>query len=497
MTTPHTSTSPVSLSYVAALRGFLPRRPGDGFVYAQANCHAPETLIALAASNPEGKFYGLVGDADTSARATRLAAIRKVTNVWFLAMKATHLAKGDATLPPLDFLVCDDSQLAMPVSERTAVFDCATTLLKDGGLFNYTYRVMTDGTDALRYMIREITPDASADHAKALLPAFRQLGELFFKKNPALAAKLDQAVARGVPDEFFALFDQGESRSTTNETGEAMRARQMIYAGDADVSYNYVELSIPADVQPLVDGCAENYHYENFKDFAALRQVRSDIWCKPPVEMSQNPAELYGPFAYGIVAPNGIVPGSVDVFGKTIDLSGSPFRKLIAVMAQQPATIGDFLRHDNGKEFAGNPGEIVGALNILIALGYARPMRGALEAHRVDSLAQPRFSGDFNRALNELTVGGEALTMASPVLGEAMNVAPREVLVMQALNRAGLANSVSALLPELERIAKDPASSSRITEVAQPTEETAYKMINDVVMNSIVRWYAYGLLEAA
>lgn len=92
---------------------------------------------------------------------------------------------------------------------------------------------------------------------------------------------------------------------------------------------------------------------------------------------------------------------------------------------------------------------------------------------------------------------GDSFSMASPVMGDVVNVSPREALVMQALNRAGLANSVSALLPELERIAKDPASSSRVSNVAEPTAETAHQMINDVVSESIVQWYAYGLLEAA
>jgi hypothetical protein len=58
------SFSPVSLSYIAALRGFKPRRPGEAFTYALVNCPSPELLIGLAASNPEGQFYGLTGDVD-------------------------------------------------------------------------------------------------------------------------------------------------------------------------------------------------------------------------------------------------------------------------------------------------------------------------------------------------------------------------------------------------------------------------------------------------
>ena len=53
--------SPAPLSYVAALRGIRPRKPGDRFAYAEIACNDPERLICLAASNPEGHFYGLGG----------------------------------------------------------------------------------------------------------------------------------------------------------------------------------------------------------------------------------------------------------------------------------------------------------------------------------------------------------------------------------------------------------------------------------------------------
>ena len=68
---------------------------------------------------------------------------------------------------------------------------------------------------------------------------------------------------------------------------------------------------------------------------------------------------------------------------------------------------------------------------------------------------------------------------------------------MQALDRAGLANSVSALLPELERLAKNPALAAYVTDLAEPTATSAHDMIEDTVSRSIVQWYAYGLLEAA
>jgi hypothetical protein len=489
------SFSPVSLSYIAALRGFKPRRPGEAFTYAFVNCSSPEFLIGLAASNPEGQFYGLVGDADVATKAARQAAERQVGNVAFLAAKPAGLLKDISALPALDYLACDESRQGLTHLERTALFDLAAQKLKAGGLFNYNYRAFDDAGDVLRFLVREFAPEMNERQAIEFLTELKKIGSLYLKSHADIAAKLDQAIAKNMPDEFFALFDAGEACSATFDTLVAQRTRGMVYAGAGQIRNNYVELSIPAEAQDIVIECRDNPLCESIKDFSSLHAIRSDIWCKEPAARSADPAELLGGFAYGVIAPEEDVPFSVEVYGKTVDLSGPIYRKLIGLMAMQPAGIGDFLQHPDGKGFTAS--EAVASVQILVALGIARPMRGARESGNVSSVAQPRFSGSFNRYIDRMAVTGESMDMASKVMGDVISVPPREVLVMQALNRAGLANSVSALLPELERLAKDPAFSASIADRIEPTSESAYQMINDVVSRSIVHWYAYGLLEAA
>jgi hypothetical protein len=164
-------------------------------------------------------------------------------------------------------------------------------------------------------------------------------------------------------------------------------------------------------------------------------------------------------------------------------------------MTLMPISVGDFLSHPTGEEFG--PTEIVGAIQILIACGFAQPMRGSREANNVTNVSQPRLVGTFNKYLDKTAVTGDELWMSSPVLGGAVALSARDALVMQALGRAGLADSVAALLPELERLARNPAQAAAVMESAEPTAEVAHSMITDVVSRSIVQWYAYGLLEAA
>jgi hypothetical protein len=95
-----------------------------------------------------------------------------------------------------------------------------------------------------------------------------------------------------------------------------------------------------------------------------------------------------------------------------------------------------------------------------------------------------------------LAVTDSEVLLASPVVGEGVIVPARDALVIQAINRAGMKDSVDALMPELLRVANDPALASHIMDVAEPTAEIAHDMIVDVVNNAMLQWYVYGMLAA-
>jgi hypothetical protein len=256
-----------------------------------------------------------------------------------------------------------------------------------------------------------------------------------------------------------------------------------------------MELSLVPEAQQIIEKCTEHPLYEPLKDYALARQVRSDVWCRPPQQAGASMGELFGGFVYGITLAKDKIPETIVVPGTTISLATPLFQKLIGLLTLMPASVGDFLSHPDGKGYA--PSEVVGALQILIACGIARPMRGGNPSSNLKNIDNPKLVGSFNRYLDKIPVTGAETWFASPVLGSGIALSPRDTLVMQALDRAGLADSVSALMPELERLSKNPAAASRIMDSTEPTAEMAHSMIEDAVSRSILKWYAYGLLEAA
>lgn len=498
MIKPQSTFSPVSLRYIAALRGNKPKRTGAAFTYAEIACANSEKLICLAASNPEGRFYGLVAD-ETARRASEQEANNRGTfNVVFLvgtpSQTLARLANGSSLPPMLDYLCCDESATPLPAAEHQALFDLAQKRLNPGGLFAISYRAHDRDDGALRFLVRELAPEMNDDQKQEFLTELKRLAGTYLAKHADIAARLDDSIAKGTPQSFFSLYDGEPAVSATFDTLVAMRSRGFSYAGDATLISNYVELAVPVEAQNLVVSCRANPLYESIKDLALNRIVRSDIWVQAPAEQSANPAELFGGFAYGIIMPRNQIPASYAAQGKTIDLSGPLYIKLLDLMAIMPIGVGDVLSHPATKDE--QPEKILEALQVLVACGIASPMRGQLSATNSSGTAQPRLVGNFNRYLDKTDLTDKAVYLSSQVMGCGVVLSAREAFVMQALNRAGLNNSVSALMPELRRIAHTPASLS-VIKAAEPTPEMARSLICDVIGESLPQWYAYALLEAA
>jgi|GEM_PF-748073 hypothetical protein len=490
--------SPISLRYIAALRGNKPKKTGVEFAYAEAACKTPENLICLAASNPEGRFYGLMSDDAARSKAEEEALQRGTFNVIFLTGSPSEalarLAKGSSLPPMLDYLCCDESQEPLSASERAALFDLAQKRLNPGGLFVTSYRAHDREDGALRFLVQELAPEMDAEQKQDFLSEIQKLGSSYLVKHSDMVKVLEKAIAKRTPQTFFSHFDGASATSKTFDTMVAAGSHGFAYAGDATLASNYVELAIPKEAQDLIVSCRKNPLYEVIKDLALDRVVRSDIWIKTPSEQSALPADLFGGFAYGIVLPREQIPLSYAAKGKTLDLSGPLYAKVLDLMSVMPVGVGDVLSHASGRNES--PEKILEVFQILVACGFASPMRGTLTANTDYSVSQPRLVGSFNRFLDKTNLTDQDVLFSSQVAGCGVVLPAREAFVMQAINRAGLGDSVTALMPELRRIAHTPAALS-VIKTEEPSAEIAHAMILDIVGKSLPQWYAYALLEAA
>jgi len=482
--------SPIRLNYVGALRGLKPLPVDAPLVYAQTGVFESETLLCLAASNPQGQFFGLLPDALAIERARQLATQRGVDNVTFVSA-ASDLPSN------LNYLCCEALAAQPSTQERDSFFALAEEKLVAGGLLAYRYKAYDNADQILQFLIAEYAPELSAEQALVFLSELKDLGDLYFNDHPIALAALTKAIEIKMPDSFFetCVTNEADIKSGAFETLAGLLPRNFSFVGEADIGANYIELAAPAISHPVLEKCQDHLLYEPIKDFALQRLVRNDVWVKRPVEQTFDNVELYNDFTFGITMLRERIPGNIPTQGGDVHLSSPLFTRLIDLMCTMPIGIGDFLSHPAGQGM--NPDEVVGAVNVLIACGIAQPMRSRYTGQNIGSTAHPKWSTPFNTYLNTTEINEPTVRLASPVVGSAVTLSARDALVLQAVNRAGLALCAGALHPELERLMlKNPSLAAQIMDAGEATDEVIHNIVTNVVTNGMVRWYAYGLLAA-
>ncbi len=297
--------SPVRLSYVAALRGVLPRKPEGSAIFAQTGDFDPFDLLCLAASNPSCSFYGLIQDTEAHAKAKKMVAASHVGNIAFVN-SADQIPAG------LDYL-CDIQTHRKPL-ETDAIYALAESRLKPSGLFCCRYKAYENPDEALQFLIEEYTPDLADDQALGFLDDIQALGTQYFTDHPIALASLEKARAARDPSAFFTSCLPDNTSSSISGTFEVMKGllpRGFSFAGDADVPANYLQLSVPTAAHDTLDKCREHLFYEPIKDFAAGRLIRNDVWVRQPVQQTQNQPDLFGYFTFGITTPREKVPTTI------------------------------------------------------------------------------------------------------------------------------------------------------------------------------------------
>ncbi len=482
--------SPVRLNYCGALRGLKPKAPEESFVYAQTGNFDIESLICLAASNPQGSFYGVIENSQHEAYAKTIASERQSTNVTFVS-SLQHLPLK------LDYLCAEYVEGFPSTADQEQIFSIAENRLVPGGYFCFRYKAYDNQDEILQFLVNEYAPELSVEQAREFLDEIKALGCGYFAQHPIARTALDKAISTSTPDVFFDAYRTKEDdvKSGTFETMAGLLPRDFSFVGDAEFGANYIELAAPVAAHTALDKCRDHLLYEPIKDFALQRLVRNDIWVKRPVEQTFENPDLFGAFTFGITTMRENVPTSVQTQAGTVHLTTPLFMRLIDLMTIMPIGIGDFLNHPSGLGFS--PDEVVAALNVLVACNIAQPMRSRYAGKQQMDVLKPIWSNSFNAHLNSSEISDPVVRLASPVIGSTVTLPAREALVLQAVNRVGVTLCAGSLQPELKRLLlKNPTLATQIMEAAAPTDEVVHNMVVSVLTSGMPRWYAYGLLAA-
>jgi SAM-dependent methyltransferase len=126
------SLAPAWLDHVAIVSGFAPPARDGGFTFCELGCGQGVTTALLAATHPDGAFYGIDAMPSRIEHGRRFAAESAIANTNFYAVDFTTAAGMD--LPSFDYIVAHGVYSWVNAQSQAALRAFLDRHLKPGGL---------------------------------------------------------------------------------------------------------------------------------------------------------------------------------------------------------------------------------------------------------------------------------------------------------------------------------------------------------------------------
>jgi SAM-dependent methyltransferase len=180
--------APAWLDHVAIVSGFIPPARDRGFTFCELGCGQGVTAAILAATHPDGAFYGIDAMPSHIEHGRRFAADAAIVNIKFHAADFATAARMQ--LPGFDYIAAHGVYSWVNAQSQAALRAFIDQHLKPGGLVYISYNAIP-GRAAdlpLQRLVRALGGTFRGDSMRRLTAAaaiVRRLAEL---KPPALTA---------------------------------------------------------------------------------------------------------------------------------------------------------------------------------------------------------------------------------------------------------------------------------------------------------------------
>lgn len=286
--------TPLLMSTVAAINGYVPPDLESEFVYCDLGCGDGTTLNALAETYSQGIFFGIDFNAGHIATARRVAEEAGLSNVRFIESSFSDLKVQE--LPEFDFVGMNGIYSWLEGAEVKAVRDFLNKKLKPGGLFYVEYLSLPGkiSVQPLWSLIQQLVPREEGQDSSERARKGLDLTENLAKRGMAYlnahrpAASGAQSYIRGrkkdpYREDHFAhnALASGFKPRYFTEMYEEMASVGLGFAGRCELRFNEIEFSVnPAQVPTFQDYKHDLKTVELLKDYIRNEQQRHDVFVK-------------------------------------------------------------------------------------------------------------------------------------------------------------------------------------------------------------------------
>ena len=337
--------SPARLRLVAALDGVRPP-PIRELDYCELGCAHGDTLAALAACHPEGRFLGIDINATHIASAKRLARDGALENIGFLERDLEDLVTED--IGEFDYIVAHGLISWVSPAKRAALLAFARAKLKPGGLLHVSYNAMPGwaSVEPLRQLLlfsAERPGESTLDRARRgveLAQALERAGAEYFTANPAASEMLRTMTRAGLPYVVHEYMHEHWVPMYFARVAWEMAQADLHFAGALPLHENFRDLALPAAAQPVLASVEDRVAFESLKAFVTNEFFRRDVFVRGPVARSADVTAAYlDETPWGTIADPKAGERVARLPQGTVSLDGPVYDAIFAALADGTVTI--------------------------------------------------------------------------------------------------------------------------------------------------------------
>ncbi len=434
--------SPARLRLVAALNGLTPP-PGDELDYCELGCAHGDTLAALAAACPRGRFLGVDISAAHIASAKRLARDGGLENIGFLERDFADLVAED--VGEFDFIVAYGLLTWISPEKRKALLDFAQAKLKPGGLLYVSYNAMPGwaSVEPLRQLL--LSPISPIDGAEAggssverarrgvaFAQTMEASGAEYFAKNPAASEMLATMAKAGLPYVIHEYFHDHWSPMYFARVAWEMAACDLHFAGVSPLFLNFRDTAVPESLESVFAGVTDRATFESLKDFAINEFFRRDIYVKGKAARTTEATNAYlASTAWGTLGSALPDERSVAFPHRTVKLDGPVFAALHAVIADGASTLDVLVERPELASFGID--KLRAALLRLVITDNAIPMQTSGRPANTTADGSFTIPSVYNQMMLRRLSGDTPIVMTSTVAGTAFPISTLDGLALRVL----------------------------------------------------------------
>ncbi|MBE9124868.1 MULTISPECIES: class I SAM-dependent methyltransferase [unclassified Coleofasciculus] len=423
--------------------------PGlEKFTYCELGCGQGFTTNILAATNPQGEFWGMDFNPTHTAEAQRLANAAQLKNIHFSDHSFAEFIEADT--PPFDFITLHGVYSWIGDENRRNIVNLLRQKLKVGGAVYISYNTLP-GWSALM-PLRELmlqspskTGDSSLQRVEAGMAFAQQLHAMkarYFLENPTVKADLDAMAGDSRNYLAHEYFNQNWRPLYHSEVVEQLADAKLTFTISGDIDDQFYNFKLTDDQLNVLADIPDITRRETIRDFLFNTRFRRDLFVKGPVKLTAlEQVELLSNFRFALIIDPEEMEYEVDLVGRPIKLDEPIYQPIISALAEQPRTLRELMGHTDLKrlEFA----TILQALKILISTYHVTP---ALPAEEEDYRRETVIG--LNRAiLKRARFGADTQILASPVTASGIDISrPEQLFLLAYLRKADLVQFVWSIL---------------------------------------------------